>query len=58
MFQVVVSVACLYRGRTRNNFYRTENEIWADSGPVGNTEKKVRADYKQLLRAFSFCFYW
>jgi hypothetical protein len=25
--------------------------IWAGFGPIGNTEKKVWADYEQLLRA-------
>ena len=34
-----------------SNFYETEIEIWAGFGPVGNTEKKIGADYEQLLRA-------
>ena len=42
----------LYRSRARRHFYGTENEIWASFGPVGNTEKKIWADYEQLLRAF------
>ena len=29
-----------------SNFYGTEIEIWADYGPVGNTENKVWADYE------------
>jgi hypothetical protein len=33
-----------------------ENDIWADFGPVGNTEKKIGADYEQLFRAFFSCF--
>ena len=32
------------------DFYGTGIEIWAGFGPVGNTEKKVWADYEQLLR--------
>ena len=36
---------------------RTEYEIWADFGPVGNTEnKKLVADYEQLLRPVFSCF--
>ena len=27
------------------NFYGTENVIWAGFGPIGNTEKKVWANY-------------
>ena len=30
----------LHRSRARSHFYGTEYEIWADFGPVGNTEKK------------------
>ena len=30
----------LYRSRAGSHFYGTEYEIWADFGPVGNTEKK------------------
>ena len=37
-------------------YYGTEYEIWADFGPVGNTEKKFWADYEQLLRAVFSCF--
>jgi hypothetical protein len=46
----------LYRSRAGSHFYGTEYEIWADFGPVGNTEKRVGgADYDQLLGAgFSF----
>ena len=42
----------LYRSRTGSHFYGTEYEIWADFGPVGNTEKKCWADYEQLLSSF------
>ena len=30
--------------------------FWAGFGLVGNTEKKIWADYKQLLRSFFSCF--
>ena len=40
----------LYRSRAGSHFDGTEYEIWADFGPVGNTEKKNWADYEQLLR--------
>ena len=37
------------------DFYRTGIEIWGGFGPVGITEKKIWADYEQLLRpVFSF----
>ena len=39
------------------DFYGTEIEIWAGFGPVGNTEKKIGADYEQLLRAVFSCFH-
>ena len=38
------------------DFYGTGIEIWAGFGPVGNTEKKLGADYEQLLRAVFLCF--
>ena len=44
------------RSRAGSHFYGTEYEIWADFGPVGNTEKKMGADYEQLLRAVFYCF--
>ena len=28
----------LYRSRAGRHFYGTENDIWADLGPVGNTD--------------------
>ena len=31
--------------------------IWAGFGPVGNTGKKMDADYEQLLRATFSCFH-
>ena len=47
----------LYRSRAGNHFYGTEYDIWADFGPVGNTEKnQFWADYEQLLRAVFSCF--
>ena len=39
----------LYRSRAGRYFYGIENEIWAGFGRVGNTEKKIWVDYKQLL---------
>ena len=33
------------RSRKRRHFYGTEYEIWADFGPVGNTEKKCTVKY-------------
>jgi hypothetical protein len=30
---------------------------WVGFGPVGNTEKKLGADYEQLLRAVFSCFH-
>ena len=33
------------------DFYGTGIEIWAGFGPVGITEKKVWADYEQLVRS-------
>ena len=40
-----------------SNVYGTEIEIWTDFGPVGNTEKKIGADYEQLLKAVFLCFH-
>ena len=34
------------------DFYGTKIEIWAGFGPIGITEKKIWADYEQLLRVF------
>ena len=36
-----------------NKVYGTEYEIWADFGPVGNTETKMLG---QLLATFEACF--
>ena len=36
--------------------YGPDYEIWADFWPDGNTEKKLGADYGQLLRPFLSCF--
>ena len=42
----------------RETFLWKKYEIWADFGSVGNTEKKVWADYEQCLRAVFLCFIW
>ena len=39
------------------DFYGTGIEFWAGLGPVGITEKKMGADYEQLLRTFFFSFF-
>ena len=31
----------LCRSLAGSHFYRTEYDIWADFGPVGNSEKKI-----------------
>ena len=41
-----------------HKFYGTEIEIWAGLGPVGNTEKKIGADYEQHLWTFFIIFSW
>ena len=46
----------MYVLRPGRQSYGTENEIWAGFGPVGNTKKKLGADYEQLLRAVFSCF--
>ena len=49
----------LYRSRAGSYFYGTEYEIWADFGPVGNTEKKkFWNNYEQLLGPVFSCFHW
>ena len=50
-----VSPKSLYRSLTGRHFYGTENEIQAGFGPVGNIEKKLEADYEQLLRLVFSC---
>ena len=35
---------------------QNKHEIWADFGPDGKTEKKMVADYEQLLRPVFSCF--
>ena len=52
----LINLKSLYRSRVGRHFYGTENEIWAGFGPVGNTEKKLGADYEQLLRVVFSCF--
>ena len=36
----------LYISPEVSNFYGTGIKIWAGFGPVGNTEKKMGADYE------------
>ena len=38
------------------NLYVTEIEIWASFRPVGNTGKKIWANYEHFLTAFFSCF--
>ena len=38
------------------DFYGTGIDIWAGFEPIGSTEKKVWADYEQLLRLVFSCF--
>ena len=42
----------LYGSRAGRHFYGAENEISAGFGPVGNTEKKIGANYEQLISCF------
>ena len=53
--------ACCFAHNQRSpavgDFYGTGIEIWAGFRPVGNTEKKIWADYEQLLRAVFSCFH-
>ena len=50
------SITFEQRSRAGRHFYGIENVIWAGFGPIGNTEKKMGADYEQLLRAVFSCF--
>ena len=52
----MLSPKSLYRSRAGRHFYGAEIEIWVGFGPVGNTEKKLGADYGQLLRVVFFMF--
>ena len=56
LFSDVPASKSLHRSCAGRHFYRTENETWAGFGPVCNIEKKMGADYEQLLRAFFFMF--
>ena len=38
------------------DFYGTGIEIWAGFGPIGSTEKRVWADYEQILGWFFHVF--
>ena len=53
---VVMQAKSLNISHAVSNFYGTEIQIWAGFGPVGNTEKKIVADYEQLLRVYFSCF--
>ena len=44
----------LYISHGVTNYYGTEIEISAGFGPFRSTERKVWADYEQLLTAFFF----
>ena len=46
----------LYISPTVSNFYGTGIENLAGFGSVGNTEKKIWADYEQLLMRFFHVF--
>ena len=50
-----IQAKSLYISHAMSNFHGTEIEIWAGFGPVGNTEKKIWADYDQFLRAVFSC---
>jgi hypothetical protein len=54
---IQVEQKSLYRSRSGRHFYGTENVIWAGFGPIGKSEKKVWADYEQLLRMGFSCFW-
>ena len=45
----------IIKSRAMSNFYGSEVESWAGFGTVGNTEKKLGADYDRLLRLVSSC---
>ena len=38
----------------QGDIFMEQNKIWASVGPVGNTEKKMGAEYEQLLGVFFF----
>ena len=44
------------KSRAVGDFYGTGIEIWAGFGPIGRTEKRVLADYEQVLRVFFHVF--
>ena len=50
----IFSLKSLYRSRAGRHFYPRENEIWVGFGPVGNTEKKLGADYEPLRFSYKF----
>ena len=46
----------LYRSCAGSHFYGTEYEIWADFGPIGNTEKNgsIMSNFKVVFFIFSW----
>ena len=54
----ILETKSLHISHAESNYYGTEMEIWAGFGPIGNTEKKIWADYEQLLRPFFSCLSW
>ena len=46
----------IYRSSAESCFYGTEYETWADFRLVGSIEKKIWADYKQILKPGFSCF--
>ena len=51
----------LQRSPEVEDFYKTGIEIWTGFGPAGITEKKIGANYEQLLPTFEaslFMFSW
>ena len=53
----VQSPKSLYISHAVSNFNGTDIESWALFEPVNITEKKIWANYEQLLRVFFSCFH-
>ena len=53
----ILETKSLHISHAVSNYYGTEMEIWAGFGPIGKTEKKIWADYEQLLRTVFLCFH-
>ena len=56
ILDLILESKSLQRSPKVGDFYGTGIEIWAGYGPIGNTEKRVWADYEQLLRVFFHIF--